>query len=212
MAKKITSKKSAAKPREATLREEIAASGETPSEAREEALDELAYLAREFLTWLVFHADVDGGEFAGAGEVRAFNIQFGGRLTLRTMAGLVTDMTVKGSSPAISPDLRYALAGGLAVKEADLRLVFLDSQREEDGEERVYLFGLAADGFDLKRVKVPALLTEEEDDRADERLALLGELDAALEHAFAHFVTLRTKPTWSRIVVPALRDWLSDGT
>ena len=208
MGTKIATKKKRAEP---TLREEIAASGETPTEAREETLDELAFLAREFLTWLVHHADVDGGGFPGAGEVGSFTIQFGGKLTLRTTAGLVTDMTVKGSSPGISPDLRYALAGGLAVKEAELRLVFEDAVGEED-EARGYLFALAADGFDLKRVKIPALLTDEEDDRADERLALLTELDAALEHAYAHFLALRCKPTWKRTVVPALRTWLTDGT
>ncbi len=205
--RRSTTKKTA-KPREKTLREEIAASGETETEAREETLDDLAYLAREFLTWLVFHADVDDGTFAGKGDVRPFSVQFGSKLTLRTTVGLVTDMMVKGSSPGISPDLRYALAGGLAVREAELRLVF-DGDDEED---RAYSFALAADGFDLKRVKLPALLTEEEDDRADERLALLVELDAALEHAYAQFVQLRTRPTWKRNVVPAMKGWLSKGT
>ena len=207
MVARKTSKAKATKSREPTLREEIAASGETPSEAREETIDELGYLAREFLTWLVFHADVDGGGFAGKGDVRAFTVQFGGKLTLRTSVGLVTDMTVKGSSPAISPDLRYALAGGLAVREAELRLVF-----GGDDEERAYTFALAADGFDLKRVKLPALLTEEDDDRADERLALLRELDDALQHAYARFVELRCKPTWKRSVMPAMKAWLTDGT
>lgn len=200
-------KRKAIRPRETTLREEIAASGETETEVREETLDDLAYLAREFLTWLVFHADEGDGQFAGAGDVRPFAVQFGGKLTLRTTVGLVTDMSVKGSSPAISPDLRYALAGGLAVREADLRLVF-----DGDDDERAYAFALAADGFDLKRVKIPALLTEEEDDRADERLALLGELDAALQHAYTHFVQLRSRPTWKRSVVPAMKAWLSEGT
>jgi len=207
--RKKASKASSA--REPTLREEIAASGETPTTERDEALDELGFLAREFLTWLVYHADVEGGGYAGAGDVGAFNIQFGGRLSLRTTTGFVTDMTVKGSSPGISPDLRYALAGGLAVKEAELRLV-LEGATGPEGEERAYVFGLAADGFDLKRVKIPALLTEEEDDRADERVALLGELDAALQHAYGHFVALRCTPSWKRTVVPALRSWLGEGT
>jgi hypothetical protein len=196
-----------AKRREPTLRDEIAASGETPA-ARREALDgDFDYLAREFLTWLVFHADTDGGAFAGAGDVPAFTVQFGGRLVLKTHGGLVTDLTVKGASPGLSPDLRYALAGGLAVAEAELRLVF-----GEPEDERVYTFGLAAEHFDLKRVKLPALLTAEEDDRADERLALIAELDAALEHAFGHFLGLRSRPTWARTAVPALRKWLSAGT
>lgn len=191
---------------EPTLREEIAASGETPVDEREAAeradREDLGFLAREFLTWLVHHADVEGGAFAASGEVAEFSIGFGGRLALRTHAGQVTDIALKGPSPAISPDARYALAGGLSVKEADLRL---------DQGDRAFTFALAADHFDLKRVKLPALLTEEEDDQADERLALLADLDAALQVAFAHFLDVRTRASWTRSVVPAIREWLADG-
>lgn len=80
---------------EPSLREAIEASGETPVDearaAEQEQRDDLLFLAREFLTWLVFHVEEGGGEFAGDDEVPAFTISFGGRLTLRTPAGLVTD-------------------------------------------------------------------------------------------------------------------------
>lgn len=192
---------------EPTLREEIAASGETAVDeaaAAERAdREDYQYLGREFLTWLVYHADVEGGAFAGAGDVADFTVGFGGRITLRTPGGMVTDVTMKGPAPSLSADLRYALAGGLSVKEADLLL----SQ-----DERKYAFGLGSEYFDLKRVKLPALLTEEDDDRADERVALLGALDAALRVSFAHFLSLRAKPAWKRSVVPAIRAWLSEGT
>jgi hypothetical protein len=193
--------------REPTLREEIAASGETPASREEDLAEDHDFLAREFLTWLVYHADTSGGGFTGNGDVRDFSVQFGGRLTLHTHMGMVTDLTVKGSTPGISPDLRYVLAGGLSVKEAELHLTFGDGE-----DERIYSFALAAERFDLKRVKLPALLTEEEDDRADERLTLLVELDAALQLAFAQFLDLRARPSWSRGVVPALRKWLEEGT
>jgi hypothetical protein len=201
----------ASKPRarrkEPTLKEEIAASGETPTDEAQAAeradREDHAYLAREFLTWLVYHAEEEEGRFAGDEEVGEFNILLGGRLALRTPAGMVTDMTLKGPSPSTSPDLRYALAGGLAVKEADLRL--------ETGE-RGFSFGLAAEHFDLKRVKLPALLSEEDDDKANERLALLAELDASLRLAFRRFLELRVRPAWTRTVVPAIRAWLDEGT
>jgi hypothetical protein len=190
-----------------TLRDEIRQSGETPVDEAAAAaradLDDLGFLAREFLTWLVYHADADGGAFSGEGDVADFTIGFGGRLTLRSPAGPVTDLIMKGASPSTSADLRYALAGGLAVKEAELVL--------EQGE-RAWSFSLAAEGFDLRRVQLPALLTDEDDDRADERLALLAALDGALRVAFGHFVALRLRPAWSRSVVPAMRKWLEEGT
>ncbi len=198
------------KSKEPTLADEIRDSGETTASAAETAAradrEDYAFLAREFLTWLVWHAETQGGTFAGEGDVPDFSIQFGGRLSLHAGDGAVSDMVLKGASPGVSPDIRYALAGGLAVKEAELQLFVAGD------EERGYMFVLSAEYFDLKRVQIPALLTEEDDDRADERLMLLGSLDAALELAFRQFLGERTRPTWARTVVPALRKWLEEGT
>jgi hypothetical protein len=196
--------------REPTLRDEIRDSGETTADAAETSeradREDFAFVAREFLTWLVWHAETQGGTFAGEGDVPDFSIQFGGRLTLRAGDGVVSEMVLKGAAPGVSADVRYALAGGLAVKEAELQLVF------SGDEERGYLFTLPAEYFDLKRVKIPALLTEEDDDRGDERLMLLSSLDAALELAFRHFLAERIAPAWTRTIVPTLRRWLEAGT
>lgn len=124
-------------------------------------------------------------------------------MILRTPAGLVTDMTLKGPSPVGSADLRYALAGGLAVKEAELRL--------EQGDQ-VWTFALAAEHFDLKRVKIPGLLADEGDDPGLERVALLRQLDAAVRFAFERFLDVRTGERWGAEVVPAIRAWLTEGT
>jgi len=183
--------------------------GESGQSADAEELGErevradLMFLAREFLTWLVFFAETEGGEFAGANEVGPFTISFASRVTLRTPAGIVTDMVMAGPAPVGSADLRYVLAGGMAVKEADLRL--------EQGE-KVWTFGLSAECFDLKRVQLPALLDEESDDSSDERVALLVQLDEAIRVAFEHFLGLRTGPAWTSDVVPAIRAWLDAGT
>ena len=169
----------------------------TPEEASREALiDTFRFLSREFLTWLVYHADVDGGVFEG------FEISVGGKLILRAPGGTVTDVTIKGPCPSLSPDLRYSLAGGLSVKEVELTL---------SKGERSFSFALAAENFDLKRVKLPELLAEESDDRLMERLTLLGELDACLRTAYGEFLKLRGDG-WSETVVPAMKEWLREGS
>ena len=176
-------------------------SGETPPDAAAaEQRDDLMFLAREFLTWLVFHAEVKGGDFADAES--SFLLSFGGKLVLRSPAGLVTDLTMRGPSPVGSQDIHFAIAGGLAVKEADLRLELND---------RAWSFTLATEFFDLKRVKLPELLTEESDDRVSERLALLGELDETVNRAFLQFLQLRVSRAWKDEVVPAIREWLVNG-
>jgi hypothetical protein len=196
--------------REPTLQDEIRASGETEVDAGEQAARadrlDFAFVAREFLTWLLWHAENEGGTFSGEGEVPDFTIQYGGRLALRAADGAVSDLVLKGASPGVSPEVRYAVAGGFAVHEAQLQLLVAGD------EERGYLFTLSAEHFDLKRVQIPALLTEEDDDRGDERLMLLSSLDAALELAFRGFVAVRTAPEWTRTMVPTLRRWLQEGT
>src|SRR5207244_330677 len=74
--------------REPTLSEEIEASGETPIDEREaaerEIREDLQFLAREFLSWLVYYAEADGGSFEGEEDVPAFTVAFGGKLSLRS--------------------------------------------------------------------------------------------------------------------------------
>jgi len=166
-------------------------------------LEEHQFLGREFLAWLAFHADTNGGEFEG------FAIQLGGRCVLHALSGLVTDVTLKGGSPGTSPELRYALAGGLLPKQLDLRLEVAAKKKKED--PRVFIFSLSAELLDLGRVKLPALLTEEEDDKVEERLQLLGQLDDAVQAAYAAFLAERAAPRWSRSTVPAYKAWLKEG-
>jgi hypothetical protein len=179
-----------------SLRDEIAQSGETeitPEQAAERELaDDATFLGREFLSWLVFHAEEEDGTFAAHEELPAFTIHFGNRLTLRASLGQITDVTLKGPSPVGTSDLRYALAGGLQVRQAELGI--------EVGED-VYVVVVETPYFDLKRVKLPDLELDEEDAElvAEERLQRLRLVNRLLETAFAEFLRLRTNgPRWKK--------------
>jgi hypothetical protein len=163
-------------------------------------LEDHAYLGREFLTWLVWRVDAGDDRFAAKdGE---FSAAFGGRTRLGSMAGFATDLVMKGGSPAHGAEARAAIGSGHTVREAELR--FARGERE-------WRFTLLAETLDLRSVKLPALLKEEEDDRLAERLALLEELDELVRAAFRKFLDERTRPGWKRTIVPALREWLVEG-
>ena len=165
--------------------------------ALEEEHDAYIFLAREFLTWLIFHADVHAGKFDG------FEIAIGNKVVLRNILGNVTDVTLKGPTMSISPDLRYTIAGGLLGKEIELRLTV---------GERHFFFSLGAEGLDPKRVRLPAVLDESGDDSVGERMTLLVELDEKVKAAYATFLGLREKLLWKAQVVPEMRTWLEEGT
>lgn len=193
------------KDREPSLREEIAASGETEltleEKAERELADDATFLGREFLTWLVFFADTDGGEFAAAGDLPAFTIQFGNRLILRSPLGQITDLAMKGPSPVGSADLRYVLAGGLQVRQAELGIEVGDDQ---------YIVVVETPYFDIKRCKLPDLELEEEDAElvAEERLQRIRLVNQLIAAAFEQFLTLRTSGARWKRTLEKLRVWL----
>lgn len=179
---------------------EVEESGETPVDATELALradrEDLRFLGREFLTWLLFHVDDCDGIFEG------FRIGFGEKVRLRSVAAEVDDVVLKGGAPGDSLDARFAVAGGFSVREAELVL---------DVGDQKYEFVLVSDSFDCKRVRLPALLSEKEGDDLDEvleeRSAFLDQLYECLRKAFKTFLEIRLGSDWPE-VVSSIRTWL----
>lgn len=206
---------------EPSLREQIAESGETEQSATRLALNEeltdRRFLGREFLTWLVYHSDgsTDGdsedfdidleedtssGRFEKSERCDAFRILIGERVILKALGDGSGEITARGAATGHSADVRYAIAGGLTVREVDLLFARGD---------RIWQAAANAENFDLKRVKLPALLSEEDSERAHERLQLISDLDAMLRAAYDAFLRARLHADWQSETVPRLRVWLA---
>lgn len=189
-----------------SLKDEIAASGETAVDSvraalREESTDN-KFLGREFLTWLIFHADDDtggGGQFQSA-DGEPFSIQLGERMVLRGVGEGAGEIAAKGPGLSQTADVLYAIAGGMTVREIDCII--------EIGE-RSYTLALSAELFDVKRAKLPGLMAEDDDAKAVERLQLLGELEGLLKAAFRAFLQQRVSPAWDRDHLPRMREFLA---
>lgn len=200
---------------EPSLREEIAESGETPADSKRAALsldlEDRRYLGREFLTWLIYHSDDEngGGHFAESDLGDEFRVVVGERVVLKALGEGAGEITARGVAPAMTPDVRYAVAGGLTVREADL--LFLRGSRgsRENGGEQVWQAAVSAEGFDLRRIKLPALLSEEDSEQLNERVGLIDQLDAMLRAAFQSFVGLRLSEKWRSEELPNMRAWLA---
>ena len=203
---------------EPSLRDQIAESGETPIDGKRAALnldiEDRRYLGREFLTWLIYHADDEngGGQFDETDQADAFRLIVGERVILKALGEGAGEITARGVAPAMTPDVRYAIAGGLTVREVDLIFMRGTRGRGRDatsGGEQVWQAAVSAEGFDMKRVKLPALLSEEDSEQLSERLALLDQLDAMLRAAFQAFLDLRLTDKWRTEELPQLRAWLA---
>ena len=166
--------------------------------AREQLLRGKTYLGREFLTWLLWRSEAGEAllEHEGEGVVVAFQ----GRLTLRGVHGDVTELSTKGTLAPYSEQVRFGLLRGLLVHQARLRLIH---------GERTFEVTLDAEFLDIRAAKLPELLTEEEDDRAAERLNLVEQLSAMVEQLALSFLEIRKGRRWSQKTVPAMRAWMS---
>ncbi|NNC05720.1 hypothetical protein HJC10_23040 [Corallococcus exiguus] len=165
--------------------------------AREQLLRGRAYLGREFMTWLLWRSESGDPlvEHAGAGVV----VLYLGKVVLRGVAGDVTEMSAKGTLAPYSENVRHSLDRGLLVFQARLRI---------SHGEREYEVTLDSEFLDIRAAKLPALMTEEEDDQLSERLELTEQLSAIVDTLVQDFLAVRAGRAWSKQVVPALKAWM----
>lgn len=158
------------------------------------------FLASEFLTWLLFRTERQIWEWGGENGKRGFELWPDDRLRLEApLSGLTCDV-LSGGSPSSSPEARAALAHGKMVQEARWKLIY---------EDRIWVFTLKAPDLDLRTVKMPELLTQEDDDRLRERITLLEHLEATVEDLYGRFLRLRISEAWDREELPAIARWIT---
>ncbi len=165
--------------------------------AREQILRGRTWLGRELLTWLLWRSESGDplAEVEGSGLV----VLFTGRVLLRGLAGDVTELAARGASAPYAEQVRRALASGLLLHQARLRLTH---------GERSWEVTLDAEHLDVRAAKLPELLTEADDDRAAERLDLCEQLARLVDALVAAFLEERAGKGWARRTVPALRAWM----
>ena len=165
--------------------------------AQEQLLRGRAYLGREFLTWLLWRTEAGGPLVEVEGE--GVSVLFMGRVVLRGLAGDVTEMSAKGTLAPYSEQVKHSLDRGLLVAQARLRF----TQGEKEFEATV-----DSEFLDIRAGKLPALMSEEEDDQLSERLFLMEQLSAMVDALVQDYLSVRASKGWSKTVVPAMKEWM----
>jgi hypothetical protein len=167
--------------------------------AREQLLRGRTWLGRELLTWLLWRSE-SGDPLVEVGDAGLVAL-FTGRVLLRGVAGDVTEVSARGAAAPYAPQVKRALASGLLVHQARLRLTH---------GERSWEVTLDAEHLDVRAAKLPELLTEADDDRAAERLDLCEQLGRLVDALVEAFLADRAGKSWARRTVPALRAWMAE--
>jgi len=169
------------------------------------ALDDLAFaiersfLASEFLTWLWFRCETEGGTFDLPSGGLSIAVEDALQLASWDEDGVKASL--RGGAPTKRPEAAHALAAGLLLSKA--RFVGARGGRE-------WLFALDGQTLDLTSVKVvdPEDDDEPEDSLCD-KLAAGEELRLAIDELYDVFLGLRLDDDWNAIEVERIRGWVS---
>jgi hypothetical protein len=167
--------------------------------AREQMLRGRTYLGRELLSWLLWRSEA--GEPLVEYDGRPVTVLFTSRVVLKGVHEDVTEMSARGATAPYSEQVRHALDRGLLVHSA--RLCFTHGDRQ-------YEATLDAEHLDVRSAKLPELMTEENDDRLQERLYLTEQLSGMVDALVEAFLADRTHKRWRQKVVPAMKQWMQE--
>lgn len=154
------------------------------------------FLGREFLLWLWWQAETQGGLHPLAGGERA-GIALD-RLLEFVDAESGVRVVVRGDAPTRAPEAREALARGTRLERAGLIVGI--------GGTNV---ALVLDGarFDLRSVKGEPPEGDSREERDAEALGQLFAAQEALDLVYATFIRERLSERFVREVAPRLREW-----
>lgn len=195
----------------AFARGEIGVDGEAVVEARDEAevqkgkaLEALqrnrAWLGREWLTWLLWRSNATGALTSLDGE--DVHVLFVGPVVLQGLAGDATELRAKGHQSAYALVVRHALARGLLVHRATLRILVA---------EQVFEATLDAEHMAIQSARLPKVLSDEDEAQREERMMLTDRLCALVDALWLAFDAVRGDEVWASREVPGLRGWLDEG-
>jgi len=146
------------------------------------------YLGEEFLTWLWFRWETDGGEFPLPGG-RVVGLALDDFLCFAAPSDDETEQTLRRGLPTRSPEARTALRHGRRLKKARLLL----------GEgSRQWSATLDATTLTMTGVRLPedAEECESDADRTADRAANWFALHEILQALYARYLTERVRPDY----------------
>lgn len=198
-------------------------------------LGERGFLGRDFLTWLWFRCEVEGGEFelpsahGGSSQLQSTAVVVEDALALVSVEEDGSVMTLRKGTPTARPEAANALAAGMTLKKA--RLIVARGPRE-------WQVTVDGDTLDLSGLKTPQPDAPEGTDEADEPTSpdqveagetkkkkaarsedaaldeLAEKLDSAdeardaIEGLFKAFLDVRLTKDWEKVELPRMQTWV----
>lgn len=164
---------------------------------RLQRIEQTRFLGREFLLWLWFSSEQNGGLFQlpKAGEIE-FLLE--DRLVMEPVFGDGHRHLVTGMDATLSIEAAVALQINKVPSEIKVKIV---------QHARAWTFALRGDDLQLRSLKIPEVLTKHEDEKVFERVYLLEEIEAILSELFSMFLDNRIGDDWDQSH-SSIRSWI----
>lgn len=159
------------------------------------------FLGEEFLTWLWFRWETDGGEFTLPGG-RVVGVALDDYLTFAAPSDDATEQTLRRGLPTRTAEARTALRQGRRLKKA--RLLLAEGERQWDAT-------LDATTLSLTGVRLPedAEECESDADRTADRVANWLALHEILHALYGLFLRDRLRPDYREAGAAAQAAWMA---
>lgn len=161
-------------------------------------IEHARFLGPEFLVWLWYESELKEGILPLAGG-EACELWLEEQMTLVGRGNENTESKLKAPAPSATPEAKEALRQGKLPIKAKVRV---------SRGPQSWGFLLNAETLSISSVSVPALITEESEERFYERMHLVEDLEAMLGTLLESFLRLRTSSEWDESTAPAIREWV----
>ena len=159
------------------------------------------FLGREFLTWLWFKSEIQGGSFTLDNSQQAV-LWFDDRVVLQSDGKEM--VTCQGENSELT-EARHALREGKKVTQAKIKLIIGDND---------WSFCLDSTWLNFKSLKTPRVMLDTKEDPEGlfyEKAHLLATPISTVEQLFTQFLKIRISTEWDKKEVPAIRQWMKKG-
>ena len=159
-----------------------------------------AFLGEEFLTWLWYRLETEGGEFSLSGG-RSAGLSFDDYVCFAPVDGDETMQTLKAGTPTRSAEAATGLRSGRRLQEAKLILAMGELQ---------WGFVLQGPTFQLRSIKLPDDDPEAADagERSRERAANFVLVHELIHEIYGQFLRLRLRPGYLSEEAEQQANWI----
>lgn len=159
------------------------------------------FLGGEFVLWLWFSRDVTDGDIF-IPNLGTIDVTLQSQITLSDPLADQERVSIRGLDPLSSPEADQALQIGKLPRKVGLRLIF---------EQSEWVLTIDAWTLALTGIKLPALLSEGEEEHFHERMRLFEQVHDLVQALYGHFLGVRLSPAWDSELGPAMASWLKGG-